>query len=509
MRENNINPIDSLFTSVEKENQHQYLFHHQEENIELYKKYLTKGIDTIVQKMEEHRQPFSGVTPKKLQRIFEEIDLDAPLTKVEKVLTELDEVYLKHAVYFHDPAYKAHLNCPIVSPAILAELILSSVNSSLDTWDQSAGGTLIEQKIIEWTNQKVGLGENSDGVFTSGGTQSNLMALLLARDHFSWNRLAHNVRMDGLPSSFSKFRIFTSEKSHFSIQKNAGLIGLGQHSVIAIPCDEAYKMETYLLEKEIKNCLNQGLIPLAVVATAGTTDFGSIDPLHEIAEITRDYGIWFHVDAAYGCGLLLSHKYNHLLDGIENANSVTIDYHKSFFQPVSCGSFLVKDKEHLKYLTYHADYLNAKSQDKEGIPNQVNKSIQTTRRFDALKMWLTLRTMGANVLGDYFDEIIDKTKEVMDLFLKEQFFELLHQPELSTLVFRYTPSFVAQNEWDSLNMYIRKQFLKSGKEIMAGTKVDGKQYLKFTFLNPQLNVQDLSKTIQLINYYGKQYTQQN
>ena len=139
---------------------------------------------------------------------------------------------------------------------------------------------------------------------------------------------------------------------------------------------------------------------MAVVATAGTTDFGSIDPLPEIAELCARPGVWMHVDAAYGCGLLASRRHRDLLDGIERADSVTVDYHKSFFQPVSSSALLVRDGGTLRHATYHADYLNPRRMVEERIPNQVDKSLQTTRRFDALKLWLTLRVMGADAVGD-------------------------------------------------------------------------------------------------------------
>jgi L-2,4-diaminobutyrate decarboxylase len=187
-----------------------------------------------------------------------------------------------------------------------------------------------------------------------------------------------------------------------------------------------------------------------------------------------------HVDAAYGCGLLVSPKFRHLLAGIESADSVTVDYHKSFLQPVSCSAFLVRDKHYLAVVTHHAEYLNPLSQANEGTPNLVNKSIQTTKRFDALKLWLTLRTMGADQLGAAFDRNIHLAKQTY-LLLSEQSIEIIHQPQLSTLVFRYRPSRQRpEHDIDRVNAYIRKALFRSGEAVIAGTKVQGKQYLKRT-----------------------------
>ncbi|MEE7567787.1 aspartate aminotransferase family protein, partial [Xanthomonas sp. Kuri4-3] len=166
--------------------------------------------------------------------------------------------------------------------------------------------------------------------------------------------------------------------------------------------------------------------PMAVVATAGTTDFGSIDPLPRIAQLCRDRALWLHVDAAYGCGLLVSRRHRHLLDGIEHADSVTVDYHKSFFQPVSCSALLVRERRRLSALTYHADYLNPFASVAEGIPNLVDKSLQTTRRFDALKLWMSLRVVGADAIGELFDRLLGLARDGHAALARQPCFELAH-----------------------------------------------------------------------------------
>lgn len=471
-----------------------------------YEQSLLKGIELIQKSMSAADKPFSGILPHELAAQFHSIDLNRSCNDLNDALAEIEELYLNHAIYFHHPHYVAHLNCPVAVPAILAELLLTSINSSVDTWDQSAGGTLIEQKLIDWTAERIGLGSEADGIFTSGGTQSNLMAMLLARDSFCAKKWRHNNKAQGLPTDFRKLRIFSSQMSHFSVQKAAAILGLGYDSVISVPCDRYFKMDARTLEQAIEQCLADGLIPMAVVATAGTTDFGSIDPLTEIAELCRIHQLWMHVDAAYGCGLLVSSKFRHLLAGIESADSVTVDYHKSFLQPVSCSAFLVRDKHYLAVVTHHAEYLNPLSQANEGTPNLVNKSIQTTKRFDALKLWLTLRTMGADQLGATFDRNIHLAKQTYLLLLSEQSIEVIHQPQLSTLVFRYRPSRQhSEHDIDRVNAYIRKALFRSGEAVIASTKVQGKQYLKFTLLNPLTTIQDMQAVLKLITHHGQNY----
>jgi L-2,4-diaminobutyrate decarboxylase len=412
-------------------------------------------------------------------------------------LDELEDVYLRDAVYFHSPRYLAHLNCPVVIPAVLGEAVLSAVNSSLDTWDQSAGGTLIERRLIDWTAQRIGLGPAADGVFTSGGTQSNLQALLLARQEAKTTDLA-------------KLRIFSSECSHFSVQKSATLLGLGPEAVVSIPVDRDKRMQTVALAAELERCRAEGLVPMAVVATAGTTDFGSIDPLPEIAELAGLYETWMHVDAAYGCGLLASPTRRHLLDGIEHADSVTVDYHKSFFQPVSSSAVLVRDAATLRHATYHADYLNPRRTVEERIPNQVDKSLQTTRRFDALKLWMTLRVMGADGVGQLFDEVCDLAAAGWELLAADPRYDVVVQPQLSTLVYRYIPRSVTDPALiDRANLYARKALFASGEAVVAGTKVGERQYLKFTLLNPETTTEDIAAVLDLIAGHAEQFLGEN
>ncbi|MFD5765790.1 pyridoxal phosphate-dependent decarboxylase family protein [Streptomyces sp. NPDC127049] len=464
---------------------------------ESYRRSVTEGVERVARKLATTRGPFTGVTPAELAPVIDAVDLDRPLGDATAALDELEDVYLRDAVYFHHPRYLGHLNCPVVIPAVLGEAVLSAVNSSLDTWDQSAGGTLIERKLIDWTTARIGLGPLADGVFTSGGSQSNLQALLLAREEAG-------------TADLSKLRIFSSECSHFSVQKSAGLLGLGREAVVSIPVDKNKRMQSVVLAAELEACRAEGLVPMAIVATAGTTDFGSIDPLPEIAALAAEYGAWMHVDAAYGCGLLASLKRRHLLDGIEHADSVTVDYHKSFFQPVSSSALLVRDRATLRHATYHADYLNPARTVAERIPNQVDKSLQTTRRFDALKLWMTLRVMGADGIGELFDEVCDLASAGFDLIAADPRYDVVVEPQLSTLVYRYIPEAVTSpEEIDRANLHARKALFASGEAVVAGTKVDGRQYLKFTLLNPETTVSDIAAVLDLIAGHAEQYLGEN
>jgi L-2,4-diaminobutyrate decarboxylase len=466
-----------------------------------YHRSVTQAVERVAATLAATDRPFSGIAPEALAPDVDAIDLERPLGDTAAALAELETVYLRDAVYFHHPRYLAHLNCPVAIPAVAAEAVIAAVNSSLDTWDQSAGATLIERRLIDWTAARIGLGPSADGVFTSGGTQSNLQALLLAREEAA----ARTAGTGAVPAT--RMRILTSECGHFSVRKSAMLLGLPADAVVTVPTDQERRMQPAALERELERCVREGTVPVAVVATAGTTDFGSIDPLPQIAALCARHRTWLHVDAAYGCGLLVSPTRRHLLAGIEQADSVTVDYHKSFFQPVSSSAVLVRDRTALRHATFHSDYLNPRRAAAENIPNQVDKSLQTTRRFDALKLWTTLRVMGADGVGALFDEVVDLADRAWQLLAADPRFEVVTRPALSTLTFRWVPRRTPEDPAapaispaaiDSANLHARKALFASGEAVVAGTTVAGRHHLKLTLLNPRTTTDDIAAVLDLI-----------
>ena len=440
-------------------------------------------------------RPFAGGSLAEIERLVDGVDLSAPVP-VAAALDELSQVYLDHAIWFHDPAYVAHLNCPVALPALAAEVIASAVNTSVDTWDQSTAGTLIERRLVEWTAGLIGYGEGADGVFTSGGTQSNLQALLLARE-----QAAH--RLSGAafePELGPRLRVLATRETHFSVLKAARLLGLGSGAVRMVATTSDGRMEPGALRAIVRDEAESGGVVMAVVATAGTTDRGCIDPLAEIATIAAEHGAWLHVDAAYGCGLLLSPTRRHLLEGIERADSVTVDYHKSFFQPVASSAIVVRQAETLRHVAFHADYLNPRT---AVVPNQVDKSMQTTRRLDALKLWLTLRVVGAEQLGRLFDTVVDLAGEVHDRLVLDPDFEVLDRSALSTVLFRFRPPGVSTHHSDRLNPAIRSALFDSGRAMVAGTRVEGQHWLKLTLLNPKTCGHDVDGVLEQVRRTGR------
>lgn len=329
-------------------------------------------------------------------------------------------------------------------------------------------GVPVERRVIGWTAERIGLGPDADGVFTGDSAESDLQALLLARE----------AAGERDPASL---RILTSEAALPGVRRTARSLGLGDEAVVAVRTDRSGRMQIVALARALERCVRDDLSPMAVVATAGTDDFGSIDPLPEIAALCAQYDTWLHVDAAYGGGLLASRRNRHLLDGIERADSVTVDYRKAFFQPTSSSAVLVR------------------------APG-ASSLLATGRRFDALELWMTLRVVGANGVGDLFDEVCDLATRGWKLLVADPRFDVVAEPQLSTLVFRYIPARIcAPSVIDRANLYARKALCGSGDAVVAGVEVGGRQFLKCTLLDPGTTVADITAVLDLIAGHAERY----
>jgi L-2,4-diaminobutyrate decarboxylase len=372
----------------------------------------------------------------------------------------------------------------------------------MDSFDQAPAATVLEMAVSRWLCVEAGLPAGSDAVFTSGGTQSNFTGLLLARDCCIRTRWNWPVAQRGLPAEAKNLRILCSRAAHFTVEKSASMLGLGSDAVIKIMPDDSFRMMPAALAVELDRLADGGLVPMAIVATAGTTDFGSIDPLAEIAAVAQRHSVWLHVDAAYGPALLLSPRHRHLLRGLELADSISVDFHKNFWQAISCGAFLLRDAANFRHLEVHADYLNPEAHDASGIPNLVNKSIATTRRFDALKLWLSFQALGREKFAAMIDHCIDLAAHAAREIAARPELELLHQPQFGCVVFRYRPS--RENaDADAINSSLRQELFERGVAVIGHTRVLGRQCLKFTCMNPMTREEDISKLVEKIVDHGR------
>ena len=410
---------------------------------------------------------------------------------VQKSLDHLVEIFLNPSLKVHHPHSLAHLHCPTMVASQIAEVLINATNQSMDSWDQSPAGSIMEEHLIDWLRQKAGYGEGTSGVFTSGGTQSNLMGVLLARD---WAIASHwknkdgsewSVQRDGIPAdAMKKVKVICSENAHFSVQKNMAMMGMGFQSVVTVPSNANAQMDVAALEQTLAQLKAEGKIAACIVATAGTTDAGAIDDLKAIRKLADEYQAWLHVDAAWGGALLLSKDYRHLLDGIELTDSITLDFHKHFFQTISCGAFLLKDPANYRFIDYKADYLNSEYDEEHGVPNLVAKSLQTTRRFDALKLWFTVEALGEELYASMIDHGVKLTKEVEQYINDSASLEMLVPSQFASVLFRVVPEDYPAEFVDALNQNVADELFARGEANIGVTKVGDKQSLKMTTLSP-------------------------
>ena len=465
-----------------------------------YRQLLEQAAKTVSSALPD--RPYSGTDAAGLAHLFGNDFLPPTGYSSEQVTATLRTVISNSVIVGH-PNAAAHLHCPPLLAALAAEVVISALNQSMDSFDQAPIATIVEQKLVRWLCAEAGLPDTADGTFTTGGTQSNYMALLLARDAFvrtQWNWSVHKA---GLPAEAHKLRIFCSEVAHFTVEKSVSQLGLGTDSVVRVVVDERFRMNPVALQESVEAARAQGLLPMAIVATAGTTDFGSVDPLPELAAIARSARAWFHVDAAYGGALLFSRNHRNNLAGIEAADSLSIDFHKLFWQPIPCSVFLLRDKRHFDSIAVHADYLNPESHEDQGIPDLVTTSLLTSRRFDALKLWISFQTLGRTKLAAMIDRTIALALHAARVIRETQSLELVCEPQLSTVVFRYVPS-RPDLDVDQMNATLRQQLFNQGIAVIGHTRVRGHRCLKFTCMNPSVTEDQMETLLGAVIEQGKE-----
>ena len=467
-----------------------------------YREAIATAQELLISHFAAQSQPYSGRSPEDLAAALDNFYFCPKVGKdLQQVLQTTAKIILNNSVVVSHPTCVAHLHCPPAIPALAAEVLISGMNQSMDSWDQSAVATHLEQQMIRQVCAWFGFGEMADGVFTSGGTQSNFMGLLLARDRFALNHLNWSIQQQGLPLEASRFRILCSEVAHFTVRQAAAQLGLGEQAVVAVAVDTEYRMSAVKLQETLQALKQEGCLPIAIVATAGTTDFGSIDPLREISEIAQKLGVWLHIDAAYGGALAICDRYCHLLRGIDGADSIAVDFHKLFYQPISCGAFLLKNRLNFELIKLHADYLNPESHTEFGMVDLVTKSVQTTRRFDGLKLFVTLQAIGQKQLAEMIETTIKLAQATADLINDDSDLELANFPTINAVTFRYIPGkFELAN---SINQQIRLTLLRSGEAVIAQTQINHKVYLKFTLLNPHTTLTHVKEILRRIKEIGQ------
>ncbi len=419
-------------------------------------------------------------------------------------------LFLHNSLNVHHRHSLAHLHCPTLIASQVAEVLINAANQSMDSWDQSPAASLMEIRLIDWLRQRLGYAAGDGGVFTSGGTQSNLMGLLLARDacvarHWQDETgAAWSVQQRGLPpDAATRLKFICSENAHFSVQKNLALLGLGFQAALCVPTDADGRIDINQLARTLADVAQQGQLAACVVATAGTTDAGAIDDIAAIRALTEQSHIWLHVDAAWGGALLFSPRHRHRLCGIDTADSVTLDFHKHFWHSISCGAFLLRRPEDFRQMHHVAEYLNSAYDELHQVPNLVAKSLQTTRRFDALKLWLAIEALGETAYGALIDHTLALAQTAAERLRQQAELELLLPPQLASVLFRVCPSACPPPLLDTLNQNVADELFARGQANIGVTRLHGRQALKLTLLNPNTGTADIDSLFAMVRAEAK------
>ncbi|MFD3534339.1 pyridoxal phosphate-dependent decarboxylase family protein [Streptomyces sp. NPDC058664] len=371
-----------------------------------------------------------------------------------------------------DPAHPlcaAHLHTPPLALATAADLAASALNPSMDSWDQAPAASALEAQVTAALAAEIHpTAHHPDALVTTGGTESNQLALLLARER-------HGPTL----------RTVVGANAHHSFHRAAWLLGLPAPLTVPTPNGT---MDPAALDEALATIPG----PALVAATAGTTDEGLIDPLPDIADTCETHGAELHVDAAYGGPVLFSPTHRHLLHGLDRARTVTVDLHKLGWQPAAAGLLAVRDAADLAVLGHTADYLNADDDTDAGLPDLLGRSLRTTRRPDVLKTAVTLRALGRTGLATLVDTCMNLAQDLADLVEKTPRLDLRARPTLTTVLFRPTGAD------DDTVAAIRRTLLTEGRAVLGRAHADGRLWLKATLLNPHTTPDDLAQILTLV-----------
>ncbi|WP_407564267.1 pyridoxal phosphate-dependent decarboxylase family protein [Streptomyces sp. 184] len=395
----------------------------------------------------------------------------------EAALARLVRVLAEGAADPADPHCAAHLHAPPLAVAVAADLAASVLNPSLDSWDQAPAASELEAEVAAAVAAEVHPGAaRPDALVTTGGTEANQLALLLARE-----LLGPGVQ------------VVTGANAHHSVRRAAWLLGMRAPHVVPTPrgvLDPAAVRDALGLLRGPGPGAAPG--PALVVGTAGTTDAGAVDPLPALADAAVAHGARLHVDAAYGGLLLLAPGRAHLVAGLDRAHTVALDLHKLGWQPIAAGFLAVRDDADLAPLAYRADYLSADDDTEAGLPDLLHRSLRTTRRADVLKVAVTLRALGRAGVAELVEGAFAAAARLAELVEEDPELELYAPPTLTTVLFR------PAGAGDAAVAALRRRLLADGHAVLGRAEAGGRRWLKATLLNPHVQPGDLRNLLKLV-----------
>lgn len=424
---------------------------------------------------------------------------------LERLINDCHTI-LKNSRHNGHPRFFGYVASPATPVGAFADLIASALNSNVTSWRSGPAATEIERTVVRWLGALIGYDEDTRGLLTSGGSMANMTALLIAQRA----KTGREAGRKGLWQRAAPMTIYASEQVHMSIPKAADILGFGRDQVRLISCDDQFRMNVKLLRERINADIQAGAKPFCIVASAGTTNTGAVDPFSEIADVAQEFGLWFHVDGAYGAPAALDETKRPLFVGLERADSVSLDPHKWLYAPLDCGCLLFRDeaKARVAFGDEAADYIKVLEQDADESFAFWNYGPELSRRFRALKIWLTLRYYGVRRIAAAITEDNALAGYLAGLVEQAEDFELLSQPQLSICCFRYVPHAMRlqpggrppenEDQLNGLNEKIMYAVQRGGRAYLSSATIHGKFALRACITNFRTTRADIEETLQII-----------
>src|SRR5689334_16222946 len=401
------------------------------------------------------------------------------------------------------PRFFGYVASPSTPVGAYADLIASALNANITCWRSGPAGTEVERLVVRWLGSLIGYDDRAHGLLTSGGSMANMIALLIA------SRQRLNVSRQGFWNAGPPLTVYASEEVHMSVAKAADILGIGRDQVRVVACEQQ-RMRVDSLRETIEADLREGLRPFCVVGSAGTVNTGVVDPLAEIARVADEFQLWFHVDGAYGAPGVLDERKKHLFAGLERADSVSLDPHKWLYVPVDAGCLLFRDAAAAKaaFSTEEADYIKTHGYADEEAFAFWDYGVELSRRFRALKVWMTLQYYGTRRIAEAISEDISLAAYLGELVSEAEDFELLAPVELSICCFRYVPQAgMSEDELNELNEQVMAAVQKGGRAYVSNATVNGRFALRACITNFRTTKADIEETVKAIRDAGKSFTQ--
>ncbi len=383
------------------------------------------------------------------------------------------------------PGSFSYFTPPPLPSSIAGEVLAQWIHQGVDVWHAGPIGTFVEEEVTAWLRDLVGFGEGGWGVLTSGGVMANVMAMTVARD--VWLAKVRGIAGAPRGGDLEGVRVYASDQTHFSIARALGVLGFPDDTLAMIESDERFRLRAEPVAEAISRDRAAGHTPLAIAAVAGSTNTGSVDDTPGLAGVAEREGVWLHVDAAYGGAARLSRRDGHRVPGLELADSVTVDPHKWFFQAYDIGALVVRRREDL-LTTFHRapEYYASNRPDDEPL-NWYQYSLEGTRRFRGLKLWMSWKQLGTDGLGRLIERNDDLAAFLARRCTEEPDFEAKPaEPELSVVCFRHLPA--GHEDWpvDVLDDYqarLQRALEVSGDAWVSVTTLRGRTWLRAGVVN--------------------------